>query len=261
MIIDVDPGGKSKYAETAILHHDVIQNPGTAFHFELNWMGTAARFIDDIVQYWSKIIEKYGLRLVEAYVDPIVNIQDKNVFQSTFPVRLAAPPPDIPNLQSRLPEGIKAEHYFEHCILKHFGYILDIEAGSRYSNTVDACYTYRRSSFRYSQYVHKSGLAFVQVIGGTEGFRWLTNRLAGTSNNYSFHSWSTTSTSGAGRASTNTSVAPPAAPNERVEKERVATSVLIQRQLKGLHEFCSNAERLQAFYYSVIIALPPEPEQ
>lgn len=244
MIIKVDSNNRSKYAETAILHHDIIHNPGTAFHFELNWMGTTARFIDDLVQQWGRNVEKYGLRLVEAYVDPIVNIQDKNVFQSTFPIRLAVSPPQVPNLAKRLPEGARADHYFEYCILKHFDYILDIEAGSRYSETVDVCYSYRRSSFKYSQFVHKSGLAFVQVIGGAEGFRWLTNRLAGTSNiSLSAARMSMGGTGG-----------------ESSETGRQATSVLIQHQLKDLYEFCSDASRLQAFYNTIVAKLPGDPD-
>ncbi|KIO23515.1 hypothetical protein M407DRAFT_27041 [Tulasnella calospora MUT 4182] len=271
MIIDVDPGGKSKGSETAILHHDIIHNPYTALHFELNWMGTTARFIDDTVQSWSRSIEKYGLRLVEAYVDEIVRIQDRNVFQSTFPIRLAVPPPEIPNLAARLPEGSNAGHYFEHCILRHFGYILDIEAGGRYSDAVDVCYSYRRSSFRYSQFVHKSGLAFVQVIGGKEGFRWLTNRLAGTSNSFSnSHTRNAGgvpggaapgggNTGGGGRASTGGSMAPGLPiPPERPDKDRTPTSVLIQRHLKGLSEFCSDPARLQAFYRSITDMLPSD---
>lgn len=271
MIIDVDPGGKSKGAETAILHHDIIHNPYTALHFELNWMGTTARFIDDMVQSWGRSIEKYGLRLVEAYVDEIVRIQDKNVFQSTFPIRLAVPPPEIPNLAARLPEGSNAEHYFEHCILRHFGYILDIEAGGRYNDAVDVCYSYRRSSFRYSQFVHKSGLAFVQVVGGKEGFRWLTNRLAGTSNSFSnSHTRNTGAahggaapgggnTGGGGRASTGGSIAPGLSmPPEKSDRDRTPTSVLIQRHLKGLSEFCSDPARLQAFYRSITDMLPSE---
>ncbi|KAG8906511.1 vacuolar membrane-associated protein iml1 [Tulasnella sp. 403] len=264
MIIDVDPTGRSKQAETAILHHDIIHNPNTAFHFELNWMGTTARFIDDIVHTWGRAIEKYGLRLVEAYVDPIVDIQQKNVFQSTFPIRLTVPPPVVPNLAKRLPDGTLEEHFFEHCILKHFGYILDIEADSRYSDTVDVAYSYRRSSFRETQWVHKSGLAFVQVIGGSEGFKWLTNRLAGTSNNLSGHGWSSSTsggiTSAGGRTSASGSMAPPMMLYERNEKERVPTSVLIQRQLKGLSEFCSDAERLRGFYHSVMASLPSDPD-
>ncbi|KAG8962767.1 vacuolar membrane-associated protein iml1 [Tulasnella sp. 419] len=257
MIIDVDRARKSTQAETVILHHDIIQNPATAFHFELNWIGTTARCIDDLVQSWSSSIDRYGLKLVEAYVDPIASISEKNVFQSTFPIRLALPPPVLPDLQKRLPEGTNADCYFEHAILRHHGYIMDIEAGSRYPDSVDVCYSYRRSSFKYSQFVHKSGLAFVQVIGGVEGFRWLTNRLAGTSNSYNSYAAYIGPAGGyvpSGKASANSSVAPSVGLNG--PRERVATSILIQRQLGDLQDICSSAEKLQTFYNSLIKELP-----
>lgn len=57
------------------------------------------------------------------------------------------------------------------------GYVLDIEAGCAYPDNVDVVYSYRRQPFAYSQWVHRSGLAFVQVLGGADGFLYLTNRL------------------------------------------------------------------------------------
>ncbi|KAG8887158.1 vacuolar membrane-associated protein iml1 [Tulasnella sp. 332] len=273
MIIHVDPQRRSRDAETVILHHDVIQNPGTAFHFELNWVGTTAKFIDELLQSWSHSIEKYGLRLVEAYVDPITDVAEKSVFHSTYPIRLALAPPSVPNLERRLPEGTQMDQFFESAILRHFDYILDIEAGSRYSETVDVAYSYRRSSFHHSQFVHKSGLAFVVVIGGTEGFRWMTNRLAGASNSFNMSGWSALGAGpgrnagggNRGKNSASSSMAPgpsmsstATVHNDRGERERVATSVLIQKQLRGLSEFCSDANRLDAFYASTLASLQPE---
>ncbi|KAF8582674.1 hypothetical protein K439DRAFT_1413077 [Ramaria rubella] len=174
MVIDADTNKKSQYAETAILHHDVIHNPMTAFHFELNWISTSARCLEELIRQWSRTIERYGLRLVEGYVDQITDIRDKNTFQSCFPIRLAIPPP----MAKRSPDNIQIfDCYFESMLLKKFGFILDVEAQSRYSDQVDVFYSYRRSSYRYTQFVHRSGAAFVQVMGGQEGFRFLTNRL------------------------------------------------------------------------------------
>ena len=54
---------------------------------------------------------------------------------------------------------------------------MDVESQDSYSDQVEVFYSYRRSSYKYTQFVHRSGAAFVQVIGGQEGFRFLTNRL------------------------------------------------------------------------------------
>jgi hypothetical protein len=181
MVIDVDRNKRSDQAETVVLHHDIIHNPGTAFHFELHWIGTAARCIEDLIhRQWGWTIERYGLRLVEAYVGQIEDIQDRgrNPFQSCFPIRLAAAPPSIPDIPRRASEGATQFRYpFECAILRRFGFVLDIEASALYPTGVDVYYSYRASKFAHSQYVHRSGVAFVQLVGGPEGFLFLTNRL------------------------------------------------------------------------------------
>jgi SEA/GATOR complex protein SEA1/DEPDC5 len=96
MVIDADLNKRSLYAETAhvtllhalrwyltllyrILHHDIIHNPATAFHFELNWISTSARCLEELIRQWSRSIEKYGLRLVEGTVPfgqgSVLNVQ------------------------------------------------------------------------------------------------------------------------------------------------------------------------------------------
>ncbi|KAF9013659.1 hypothetical protein BDZ89DRAFT_466396 [Hymenopellis radicata] len=90
---------RSDQAEAVILHHDIIHNPATVFHFELQWIGTTGRYI-----------ERYGpVRLVEASVTQISDIRDSNAFQSCFPV---APPPAVPDLHLhlRVPEGTHTAH-------------------------------------------------------------------------------------------------------------------------------------------------------
>ncbi|KZT34721.1 hypothetical protein SISSUDRAFT_1072030 [Sistotremastrum suecicum HHB10207 ss-3] len=218
MILDVDQTvRKSDQAETVVMHYDVIHNANNAFHFELQWVGTTARCIDELLRTWQRHIRPYGLKLVEAYVDEISSVSNRNPLQSTFPIRLAVPPPEIPDLQKRLPEGKSAHCYFESAILTNeFGFVLDVEATNRYPSDIDVHYSYRRSSFTYSQYVHKSGAAFVQVLGGTEGFRFLTNRLL---------------------ARGRKEGVPPTDTMPTAEVLRIA-----------LHEFCSNEDKLKTFY-------------
>ncbi|RDB22222.1 Vacuolar membrane-associated protein IML1 [Hypsizygus marmoreus] len=183
MVIDIDPNKaaklaqKSDQAESVILHHDIIHNPGTVFHFELQWIGTTARCIEDLIRQWGRTIDRYGLRLVEAYVTQISDIRERNAFQSCYPLRLAIPPPIVMDLEKRVPEGTQTTHYFEYAILRKLGYIIDVEAASMYPEQIDVIYSYRRSPYKYSQFVHRSGMAFVQVLGGSQGFVFLMNRL------------------------------------------------------------------------------------
>ncbi|ESK89207.1 vacuolar membrane-associated protein iml1 [Moniliophthora roreri MCA 2997] len=232
MVIDIDPMKRSDQAESVILHHDIIHNPSTVFHFELQWIGTTARFIEDQLRTWSKAIEKYGLKLVEAYVGQISDIRERNAFQSCFPVRLAVPPPIVPDLQHRVPEGTQTTRYFEYALLRRFGFIVDIEAADLYPENIDVVYSYRRSSYKYSQFVHRSGVAFVQVLGGSRGFLILTNRLMGP-----------------GRMGTTLK-----AKNYKpaVEAENIRTEI---------HRFCSDKQKLINFYDAELAELGHLPEE
>jgi hypothetical protein len=162
-----------------ILHHDIIHNPATIFHFELQWIGTTPRLIEDQLRQWSWTIERYGLKLMEAYVTQISDIRERNPFQSCFPLLLAVPPPVVPDLEKRVPHGTQTTRYFEYALLGRFGFILDVEAANSYPEQVDVVYSYRRSPFKYTQFVHRSGVAFVQVLDDSRGFLFLTNRLMG----------------------------------------------------------------------------------
>ena len=215
--IDVLVSQQSDQAEPVILHHDIIHNPATCFHFELHWIGTTARCIDDLLRQWSRIIERYGLKLVEAYLDQISDVREKNAFPSCFPIPLAVPPPQLDEVGRRIPEGTQGKRYFESAILRKSGFVLDIEGADHYTDQVDVDYSYRRAHFKYSQWVHRSGVAFVQVLGGSQGFLFLTNRLMAP-----------------GRIGTSLKYHRPAAAAEELRRK--------------LHQFCSDKEALRGFY-------------
>ncbi|KAJ3997507.1 hypothetical protein F5050DRAFT_1394215 [Lentinula boryana] len=231
LVIDIDPNKRSDQAETVLLHHDLIHNPGTVFHFEIQWIGTTPRYIEEQLRQWSRTIEKYGLRLVEAYVAQIGDIRSRNAFQSCFPIRLAVAPPILAGIPDRLSEGSPSTRYFEYALLRNFGFIVDVEAADLYPENVDIIYSYWRSPFRYSQFVHRTGVAFVQVLGRSQGFLFLTNRLMGPGR------MGTTSKSKEHR---------PAVEAERIRVE--------------LHEFCSDKRLLVKFYDEELAKLGPVPE-
>ena len=212
-----------------MLHHDIIHNPGTVFHFELQWIGTTARCIEEQLRLWNRTIERYGLKLVEAYVTQICDIRDRNPFQCCFPMPLALPPPVVPDLETRLPEGKQSVQYFEYALLKAFDFILDVEAAHLYPDQVDVVYSYRRSPYKYSQFVHRSGVAFIQVLGGSEGFLFLVNRLRGP-----------------GRMGS--------VLNKNFRPAATADDIRLQ-----MTRFCLDKERLQQFYDKLLAELPPPP--
>lgn len=177
LIIDIDPGRKSDRAETAILHYDISHNPANGFNAQLHWLGTTARFIEDTVQNWTRAMERYGLRLIEAPIGQICDVGKQNPFQAAVLIHLSLPPPATSSYGHLLPPHVNPGEYFEWALLRRFGFVLDQEAANRYPNDVEIIYQSRPSRFDYSQFVHRSGVAFVQVVGGRQGFLWLNNRL------------------------------------------------------------------------------------
>lgn len=211
-----------------------MHNASTVFHFELHWIGTTARCIEDLLRQWSRTIERHGLRLVEAYVTQISEVALTNPFQSCYPIRLAVLPPIVPQLEKRVPEGTQVTRYFEYALLRKFGFVLDIEAAELYPPNVDAVYSYRRAPFQYSQFVHRSGVAFVQVVGGSQGFLFLINRLMRP-----------------GRMG-----ASPSGKIKDVKPAAAAEDLRIR-----LHRFCSDKAELIKFYDEELALLPLMPEE
>ncbi len=220
---------KSDQAECLLLHHDIIHNPLNVFHFELQWIGTTAKCIEDQIRTLNRHIERYGLKLVEAYVTQISDIRENNPFQSCFPIRLAIAPPVVPDLEKRVPDCTNPAQFFEYALLKKFNFTVDIEAAENYPDTVDVVYSYRRAPYRYSQFVHRSGVAFIQVVGGTQGFLFLMNRLM-----------------------------TPGKPGTYKNKLKTPTAAADDLSLE-ITAFCSDKRKLQAFYEEEVAALPPAP--
>ncbi|KAF8999890.1 hypothetical protein BDZ89DRAFT_1147525 [Hymenopellis radicata] len=150
MVIDIDtnkrPSG-GRYPPPR--HHP--QPSDRVFHFELQ---------EDQLRQWNTTIERYGLKIVEVHVTQISDIRDR----SAFPVRLAAPPPS----RARPPPAPARRHPHDAYALRgRFGFILDVEASDLYPDDVYC------STYKYSQFIHRSGVAFIQLRGGTEGFLFL----------------------------------------------------------------------------------------
>lgn len=109
----------------------------------------------------------------------------------------------------------------EYCVsalLRKFDFILDIMASRHYPANVDVFYSYRSTAFDHSQWVHRSGLAFIQVLEDGVTLAWLTNRLAST------RQMASTDRSGEG-------------PAERVD-----------RLCEKVDNFCTNPVALNAFW-------------
>lgn len=213
MLIDVDPDKRSARSEVAILHHDIVHNAENGFNFQIQWLSATAYLVEDLVQSWMRTVERYGLRLVEAPTAQVKDVAQRNLFEAPLPVHLAVPPPTR-NMYAPLLARIRrnmsvvhaheahidttdsmeawlirhvfaqdaehVEHLFETALVRAFGFVLDQEAHTRYPPHLEVHSLSRPNTFDYTQYVHRSGVAFVQVVGGRAGYLWLDNRLFNT---------------------------------------------------------------------------------
>lgn len=179
IIIDVDSSQRTDRRETAILHYDTLHNPQNCYHFQLNWLGCTSQLIQDLLHSWSRQAERCGLKLVEGSVEQAFeDSENENPFQTPVPIRLAVQPPPIDLLQSRVEVP---DQFFEIALVRHLGFVLDVEADSKFEKAqqggVEVKYSYIKTPYPYDQYIHRSGVAFVQIRPRGEGFYWVNNRL------------------------------------------------------------------------------------
>ncbi|KAI9272610.1 hypothetical protein BY458DRAFT_539708 [Sporodiniella umbellata] len=180
MIVDVDPYKKSDRRETAILHYDTIHNPNNCYHFHINWLGCTAQLIQDLVQNWSRQAERCGLKLVEGSVEQAYeDCENDNPFQCPVPIPLVVQPPAVDELVLASKVEVPLQFY-ETALVRHLDFVLDVEADTNFGKAkdpIDLEYSYIKSLYKYDQYIHRSGAAFVQIRPNNQGFFWVNNRL------------------------------------------------------------------------------------
>ncbi|KAL6881221.1 hypothetical protein J3F83DRAFT_758157 [Trichoderma novae-zelandiae] len=180
---DVDPRKRSYRPERIDLHYDRLHNPDNCYHVRIDWMNATAKLVEDAVDVWEREASQYGLRLVEVPIREASSITEVNPFRKAYHIQLAAQPPDKkpetfydPN--SLGPQTVPTRHFYQKAILRHCDFVLDTEAASNYPSNVDVIYSWGRPDYRYTQYIHRSGLLLAQVTD--EGnFLVLANRLYG----------------------------------------------------------------------------------
>jgi hypothetical protein len=241
MVIDLDLSRKSNRPEKAFLHFDTFYNPHQAFHFQIHWLGCTARLIDDLLQNWSRQAERCGLKLIEAPVSQMKIASNEKPFQAPIIIPFSVPPPSLNDLDGIIhPTIITAiQHdYFAVQLLKDFGFYLDLESDARFEeHSGIPVYSYQKPPVERCQFIHKSGIAIVQILPNLEGYLWETNRLYNPSN--VFRTPTTNSNASSMFNSMTLSVgsligdAPPS---------------IIDSLLQNLSDYCNSSIRLESFW-------------
>ncbi|KAF2838833.1 hypothetical protein M501DRAFT_975696 [Patellaria atrata CBS 101060] len=274
MRYDVDPRKKSYRSEIINLHYDRLHNPDNCYHIRIDWMNVTAKFIEDAIQSWSSTVERYGLKLVELPIAEASSISEGHPFRAPYIVKLAVQPPaqqpaHFFDTTSFTPLPLQDKFFYNKALLRKLNFVLDIESAASFPPNVDVKYSWGKPDYKYTQYIHKSGVLLVQITD--EGHFLLTaNRLANTRTskdpnrfNLTEHSdrWSAGPAHGthSGRNSDRTS--PYNSPLVRAIPEnypvpprhwRMDRSRLTPEQLKDdMEAFCSDEAALRSFYDEV----------
>lgn len=181
MKYDVDHRKKSYRPERVNLHYDRLHNPDNCYHIRIDWMNVTAKLIEDAVKSWAATAAQHGLRLVEVPIAEGCTITESNPFRKPAFIKLALPPPSKrpvtyydPN--SFAPQSQPGKHYYQKALLRKFDFVLDMEAASSFPSNVDVTYSWGKPDFKYTQYIHRSGLTIVEITDDGD-FLLLANRL------------------------------------------------------------------------------------
>ncbi|KAK6957257.1 hypothetical protein Daesc_000039 [Daldinia eschscholtzii] len=181
MKYDVDHRKKSYRPERVNLHYDRLHNPDNCYHIRIDWMNVTAKLIEDALKSWAAIAVQHGLRLIEVPIAEACRITEVNPFRRPYRIKLALPPPTQrpvtyydPN--SFGPQTQPGKFYYQKALLRKFDYVLDVEAASNFPSNVDVSYSWGKPDFKYSQYIHRTGMTLVQITDEGD-FLILANRL------------------------------------------------------------------------------------
>ncbi|KAK2627822.1 hypothetical protein QTJ16_002468 [Diplocarpon rosae] len=184
MKYDVDHRKRSYRPERIHLHYDRLHNPDNCYHIRIDWMGVTAKLIDDAIGSWASTAERYGLRLVEAPIGEACSVAAMHPFRSPYTIDLALQPPDqqprtyfdVNSFAPQVQNSAASRHFYQKAIMKKFNFVLDIEAARNFPSNVDVTYSWGKPDFKYTQYIHRSGVVLAQITD--EGnFLLLANRL------------------------------------------------------------------------------------
>jgi hypothetical protein len=189
VMLDLDSQKRSEQAERVVCHFDRSHNPLAAYHIELTWLAASGKIIDTAIQNWTRQMARFGLGLIEVSTRSVFS--GHNPFQKANRVRLALPPPTLLTRKDQLP--LPQQYvpplcpliyywrsicsYYEAELLRSLHFFLDIGSDETFPPSLQAQYSYRRSSSSHSQYIHQNGTLLVSILGGEEGFAWVPNRI------------------------------------------------------------------------------------
>ena len=177
---NVDHHNRSYRPELINLHFDRIHSPDNCFHIRVDWMDVTPKLIEDHLVRIATSAERFGLKLVELPIDEASNVNNRHPFRAPYRVKLSKPPPEREpqsyfDATSFAPKT-GTDHPYQKALLKKFNFVLDLEAAKDFPPNVEVTYSWGKPTYRYSQYIHRSGVIICQITDDGD-FLLLANRL------------------------------------------------------------------------------------
>ena len=267
MKYDVDHRRRSYRPELINLHYDRLHNPDNCYHLRIDWMNVTAKLIEDVIVTWATTAEKFGLRLVEVPIGEASSISATHPLRSPYMIRLAKPPPSRQpqyffDAESLGPRTRTDPRFYHKALLRKFGFVLDVEAATNFPSDVEVTYSWGKPDYRYSQYIHRSGVLLAQITDDGD-FLLLDNRLC---NNRSAINTEKFDQGQARDRLSGPHLSPFSSPLVRATTDMAAlrwtdavpsSSPATPEDVKDkLEQLCANADALQTFYDAALSATP-----
>lgn len=152
--------------EIMTVHYDKVHNPNHCFHIRLEWLTATPKLIDDTINSWARICERYGLILVETPWNEICEIPKLNPFHSYVDIKLCINPWTDPEFHNE--DIIQHQKFYYHIyLLEYSGFLMDNRASMFFSNSDDKnleiLYSWGKPSFKYAQYIHRTGAYIAEI--------------------------------------------------------------------------------------------------
>lgn len=160
---DCDPLKKSFRTELLDVHYDRVHNPEHCYHIRLQWLNTTNKFIDEAIISWSRLCERYGLKLVETPWRELCTLPRLNPYHSFVDLKLVVNPVQDPEF-NETPEFHENKFYYHLHLLRKAGFLLD-NRGSNFfqKENIEIQYSWGLPAFKYAQFIHKTGAYIVEL--------------------------------------------------------------------------------------------------
>ena len=180
LVYDVDHRKRSYRQELITLHYDRISSADDCYHLRIDWMNVTPKLIEDAIDGWASLAERYGLRLVELPISEASRVDETHLFRRPYIVKIAlAPPEEQPQMDfdpTSLTPKSKVNFPYQRAILKKFQFVLDLEAAENFPASVDVTYSWGKPDYRHPQYISPEGSLLVQITEAGD-FLLLANSL------------------------------------------------------------------------------------